>query len=134
MTVEETVGHATEHGGEFDMAEMLSHHMVNSQELELPFRDALHLPTLQVFGYELPVTKHAVMMWVASAIAVLILVLIAARSNRRVGGSPAANAQGPGTDHQTVPAQDLCGPAAPMGQPSASTGRREHPPGPTAAW
>ena len=49
----ETVEHAAEHSGEFDMAEVLTHHMVNSQELELPW-GTVHLPTLDLFGYELP--------------------------------------------------------------------------------
>ncbi len=68
----ETVEHAAEHSGDFDMAEVLTHHMVNSQELELPW-GTVHLPTLDLFGYELPVTKHAVMMWVASLLALITL-------------------------------------------------------------
>lgn len=75
----ETVEHAAEHSGDFDMAEVLTHHMVNSQELELPW-GTVHLPTLDVFGYELPVTKHAVMMWVASLLVLITLVWIAQRA------------------------------------------------------
>ncbi len=75
----EAAQHAAEHSGDFDMAEVLTHHMVNSQELELPW-GTVHLPTLDLFGYELPVTKHAVMMWVASLLALLTLGWIARRA------------------------------------------------------
>ncbi len=75
----EAVEHAAEHSGDFDMAEVLTHHMVNSQELELPW-GTVHLPTLDIFGYQLPVTKHAVMMWVASLLALITLGWIARRA------------------------------------------------------
>ena len=75
----EAVEHAAEHSGDFDMAEVLTHHMVNSQELELPW-GTVHLPTLDIFGYELPITKHAVMMWVASLLALITLGWIARRA------------------------------------------------------
>ena len=71
--------HAAEHSGEFDMAEVLTHHMVNSQELELPW-GTVHLPTLDLFGYELPITRHAVMMWVASLLALITLGWVARRA------------------------------------------------------
>jgi len=77
--VDETAGHGAEHSGEFDIAEMLTHHMVNSQELELPFVGVVHLPTLNLFGYELPVTRHAVMMWVASALLIGLMGYVAWR-------------------------------------------------------
>ncbi len=75
----EAATHAVEHSAKFDMAEMLTHHMVNSQELEMPW-GTIHLPTLDLFGYQLPVTKHAVMMWVACSLALIILVWIAQRA------------------------------------------------------
>jgi len=78
-------GHAAPHGGEFDIAEMLTHHMVNSQELELPFVGTVHLPTLRLGGWELPITKHAVMMWVASGLLLTLLFLISRRLNPRPG-------------------------------------------------
>jgi len=75
----EAATHAVEHSAKFDMAEMLTHHMVNSQELEMPW-GTIHLPTLDLFGYQLPVTRHAVMMWVASSLALIIMVWIAQRA------------------------------------------------------
>ena len=77
----EAATHGAEHAGEFDMAEMLTHHMVNSQELELPW-GVVHLPTLDIFGYELPITRHAVMMWVASLLVMVPLIWIARRARR----------------------------------------------------
>ena len=83
MSVETATQHGAEHvaghGGEFNMAEMLTHHMVNSQELVLPW-GTVHLPTLDLFGYHVPITKHAVMMWVSSLLALVILVWVARRA------------------------------------------------------
>ena len=77
--VEEGAGHAGEHSSEFDMGEMLAHHLVDSQELELPVLGTVSLPTLHLLGYEIPITKHAVMMWVSS---VLLLVFLIWRGRR----------------------------------------------------
>jgi F-type H+-transporting ATPase subunit a len=80
MAASETAAHGAEHHGEFDMAEMLAHHMVNGQEMELPFLGVVHLPTLNLFGYELPITRHAVMMWVSSLLVLVLLALVARRA------------------------------------------------------
>ena len=92
QAVEALAAHAAEHaphGGEFDIAEMLAHHMVNSRELELPFVGTVHLPPLRLGGWELPITKHAVMMWLASGLLLVLLLLLA----RRVQARPTGKAQ-----------------------------------------
>jgi len=62
-----------EPGGEpFNPGELIAHHISDSRALELPFVGEVRLPTLHLFGYELPVTKYVVMMWVASAILLLV--------------------------------------------------------------
>jgi F-type H+-transporting ATPase subunit a len=81
---------AAEHGGGFDIAEMLAHHMVNSQELELPLVGAVHLPTLQLFGHDVPVTKHAVWMWIASGLLTLLAAGVALRARKVPGKMQAA--------------------------------------------
>src|SRR5262249_30088264 len=40
---------------------------------ELPFVGAIHLPTLHIGSFSLPITKHVVMMWVAAAIVLLVV-------------------------------------------------------------
>jgi F-type H+-transporting ATPase subunit a len=60
------------HGGTFDAGESIFHHISDSQVLETPF-GAIHLPTLHLAGYDLPITKHVVMMWIASAVVLLLL-------------------------------------------------------------
>lgn len=77
---EHVAGHAAEHGAKFDIAEMLAHHMVNSQELEVPFVGAIHLPTLHLGTLEIPITKHLVMMWIASSLLVLLLAAVGRRA------------------------------------------------------
>lgn len=84
---EAATGHdaATGHGGAFDAGATIEHHIVDSQVLDLPFIGAVHLPTLHIGSWDLPVTKHAVMLWVAAAI-VLVLAGIAARRRALVPG------------------------------------------------
>jgi F-type H+-transporting ATPase subunit a len=74
---EKVVEHAG--GGSFDIAEMLTHHMVDGPDIELPFVGTVHLPVLHLGGWEIPITKHLVMMWVASAVLVTVLALVARR-------------------------------------------------------
>ena len=78
--VEETAQHAAGHAEEFEIGAMLTHHMVNSQELALPFVGSVDLPTLHMFGYDLPITKHAVWMWIASALLLAVAVGVGQRS------------------------------------------------------
>ena len=83
MSVEAAAGAAsTEHGaGEaFNVGEFLFHHVSDSNSLELPFVGEVHLPVLQLGPYPLPITKHIVMMWVAS---VMILALMWVATRRR---------------------------------------------------
>jgi F-type H+-transporting ATPase subunit a len=69
---------ASGHGGAFDAGESIFHHLSNSRTLETPFGE-IHLPALHLGRYELPITKHLVMIWIACAIIVVLLWL----ANRR---------------------------------------------------
>jgi F-type H+-transporting ATPase subunit a len=79
-----TAGQAAEthgaagHGGGFDAGEMIFHHLADARELETPF-GAVHLPALHLGSFELPITKHVVMMWLAGAILLLLTSLAARR-------------------------------------------------------
>lgn len=72
------------HGGAFDAGESILHHLGNSQSIELPFVGEVHLPAIHLGPYALPITKHLVMIWVASAILILLLWL----ANRKRGLVP----------------------------------------------
>ncbi len=67
------------HDGPFDAGQMIFHHITDSQTLELPLIGEVHLPTLDLGPWDLPITKHVVMMWVAATIILLVLWL----ANRR---------------------------------------------------
>ena len=73
----EAVGAA--HEGPFQAGDFIFHHILDSQTLELPFVGEVHLPTLHLGPYDLPITKHAVMMWIASALVLLVLWLATRR-------------------------------------------------------
>jgi len=62
-----------EHSAEvFRPDEMISHHILDSRTLELPFVGEVQLPVLHLGRYELPITKYVVMMWIASALILLV--------------------------------------------------------------
>lgn len=51
------------------------HHLVDSNVIEI-FNYKIHLHPLHLFGYEIPVTKHVVMMWIASILMLIIFPII----------------------------------------------------------
>ena len=77
-------GHAA--GAEpFNAGDMILEHVLNSQSLEVPFVGHVQLPTLHLFGWDLPVTKHVVMMWIV-ALFLLAVGVLAARVHRQSPG------------------------------------------------
>ncbi len=76
----EAGGHAE---GAFNPGESIMHHIRDSHELEIPFFPEVRipLPEWHVFGVDLSITKHVVMMWIVSA----ILLLVFGWVGRRVG-------------------------------------------------
>lgn len=56
------------------------HHILDSQVLEF-FHWQITLPTLHIFGFELPITKHVVMMWIASFLLMMVLIPVARQKN-----------------------------------------------------
>src|SRR5207249_4714393 len=64
--------------------EMISHHILDSRTLELPFVGDVQLPVLHLGRYELPITKYVVMMRIASA----LILLVAWLATRRGGWAP----------------------------------------------
>ena len=87
---EEIAGHAApvaEGGAEgaFDPNALLGEHVLDQRTLEVPFLGHVHLPVLHFGSWELPITRHVVMMWIAAGI-VLLVAGIAARRRARVPG------------------------------------------------
>ena len=85
----EAAGHAAAgHGAgseAFNAGDMILEHILNSQSIEIPFLGHVHLPTLHILGWDLPITKHVVMMWIV-ALFLLALGLLAARVHRQSPG------------------------------------------------
>jgi F-type H+-transporting ATPase subunit a len=69
----------------FNAGDMILEHILNSQSIEVPFVGHVHLPTLHLFGWDLPITKHVVMMWIVSLF-LLAVGLAAARVHRQSPG------------------------------------------------
>jgi F-type H+-transporting ATPase subunit a len=67
--------------GEFDISEMILHHLADSSEWETPF-GVLHLPELHLGPLDLSITKHVLFMRIAAVLVASILIL-AARDARR---------------------------------------------------
>ncbi len=69
----------------FNAGDMILEHILDSRTLDLPPFGHVQLPVLHLFGYDLPITKHVVMMWVAALI-LLGVGLAAARVHRMSPG------------------------------------------------
>lgn len=80
----QAAGHAAPEDGEhaFELGDMLSHHIVNSTEIELPFGQVIHLPhwdPIQIGGIALDLspTKHSVLLVVAALITAVVAIMTA---------------------------------------------------------
>ncbi len=69
----EQAGHAAEqaggHGG--SGADHIIHHITDSNALDF-FGYEIHLPHLELFGFDISITKHVVMMWIVAALLIVI--------------------------------------------------------------
>lgn len=71
-------GHGAAEAGQSsgqEIAHTIIHHVTNAHELELPFLGAIPLPRFHLFGIDLSITKHVVMMWLAGLILILLFSL-----------------------------------------------------------
>ena len=82
----EAVQEAAAHGeGAFNAGESIIHHVLDANSIEIPFTQlAIPLPQFEVFGVDLSITKHVVMMWLVSGILILLFSLAARRSREPV--------------------------------------------------
>jgi F-type H+-transporting ATPase subunit a len=69
-----------------DIGGVIIHHISDSNVLELPFIGEIHLPRFRLWGIDLSITKHVVMMMVAAGL--LIITLSYAARRRRAGEIP----------------------------------------------
>jgi F-type H+-transporting ATPase subunit a len=72
-------------GAGFDAGHYILHHILDAQTIEIPWSGKeIHLPTLHLGGFELPITRNVVMMWIASAILLVLFTLAARRAKEPV--------------------------------------------------
>lgn len=72
----EAAEHAAPEG--FDAGQMILEHILDSEELHLWPLGHFHLPHLHLFGQDIPITKHMLMMWMASLILIVVGLTVAA--------------------------------------------------------
>ena len=84
-TIHEGAAHAEEG---FNAGDSIMHHILDAREIEIPFfpQATIHLPEWHVFGVDLSITKHVVMMWIVSAILLLTFLLVARRASVPIPG------------------------------------------------
>ena len=63
-----------EKGGDWIM-----HHIMDGNVLDFAPFGEIHLPTLRIMGYQLPITKHTVFMWIVSVLLIVVLGMVAGR-------------------------------------------------------
>jgi F-type H+-transporting ATPase subunit a len=81
----ETHAAATQAQQGVDAGGVIMHHILDSHELEIPFTgQVVHLPTLQLMGFDISITRTVVMMWIASIILVVLFVSAARRAREPV--------------------------------------------------
>lgn len=82
----EVAREATEHAaGAYDAGASIMHHILDSHAIEVPFTGReIPLPHLELFGYDISITRNVVMMWIASAGLLLLFGLAARRAREPV--------------------------------------------------
>jgi F-type H+-transporting ATPase subunit a len=87
LTETESGQQAAEHAAEqYDPGASILHHILDANEIEVPFFPHVKIPLPQIHlpdwlgGYDISITKHVVMMWLACAI---LLLAFGAASRRR---------------------------------------------------
>ena len=78
----EAAGHEAAAGHGNDIGSTIMHHITDGDTLDLWFTQ-IHLPQIHIGGLNMSITKHVVMMWIASAILILLFT-IAFRGRRLV--------------------------------------------------
>ncbi len=69
-------------GEAFNVGELITHHITDGSEIEIPFTHAsIPLPQIHFAGIDLSITRHVVMMWIAFAVLLLLGTLAARRVN-----------------------------------------------------
>lgn len=71
--IEDTV--KTAHSGSQDTG-WIMHHVLDANELELPFIGMVKLPEIHLLGLDLSITKHVVFMWIAAVILILTFIKV----------------------------------------------------------
>jgi len=74
---------AAEHAEEaFDPGTLIMHHIIDSPVIEIPFGPTIELRPLHlpVLGWDVTITRSVVMMWIASALLLVVSLVIARRS------------------------------------------------------
>src|SRR5512143_3261406 len=66
---------------EFDISQMILHHLADAREWESPF-GVVRLPQLHIGSFDVSITKHVLFMMIA-AVLVAIVLITAARDARR---------------------------------------------------
>lgn len=63
-----------EHGADapFNAGETIMHHLIDSPYLEVPGGGKIELPHFELFGIDMSISKHVVMMWIAFGVLLLL--------------------------------------------------------------
>jgi len=78
----QAAGEAAAQGQEgFNAGDHILHHILDSREIEVPFTQmVIHLPKIEIAGYDFSITRNVVMMWLAGALLLLLFGLASRRA------------------------------------------------------
>ena len=82
----EVVGQTAERAQEgYNAGEQILHHILDSHQIEIPLTGVvIHLPRIEIAGYDFSITRNIVMMWIAAAV-LLGIAALAARRAKEIG-------------------------------------------------
>jgi F-type H+-transporting ATPase subunit a len=65
----------------FNAGEHILHHILDANEIEIPFtQTVIHLPQIEIAGYDFSITRNIAMMWIASVVLIAVFALAARRA------------------------------------------------------
>jgi F-type H+-transporting ATPase subunit a len=74
--IKDTLVANTTHSSSGEGGDWMLHHIMDSNYLDFEPFGEIHLPSLQLFGIDISITRHVVYMWVVAALLILILTMV----------------------------------------------------------
>lgn len=72
-TIKDTLTHAAEHSGSDNW---IMHHIMDGNYLDFTPFGKIYLPHLEVFGFDISITRHVVFLWISAALLIFLMLKV----------------------------------------------------------